>query len=120
MVIHAYTLDLADDPALVAAYRHHHERIWPEVADALRTVGIRGLQIYLRGTRLFMCVEAVDGFDADRDLARYAALPRVPEWEALMQTFQRQLPGAREGEWWQPMECLFDLAAQPEGRRRDG
>lgn len=114
MVRFAYALDLVDDPAAIAEYRHHHERIWPEVAAALRALGLRHLRIYLWGTRLFMHFEAPSGFDPAIGFAAYAKAARVPEWEALMQRFQRQLPGAAPGEWWQQMECIFDLDAQPD------
>jgi hypothetical protein len=30
-----------------------------------------------------------------------------------MRTFQRQVPGARPGEWWSAMELVFDLDQQP-------
>jgi hypothetical protein len=30
-----------------------------------------------------------------------------------MRTFQRQVPGARPGEWWSSMELVFDLDQQP-------
>ncbi|MFM7281071.1 MAG: L-rhamnose mutarotase, partial [Planctomycetia bacterium] len=36
----AQTLELVDDPARIAEYRRAHERIWPEVAAALRAAGI--------------------------------------------------------------------------------
>jgi L-rhamnose mutarotase len=30
------TLDLKDDPALIAEYRKYHEKIWPEVTQSLK------------------------------------------------------------------------------------
>ena len=35
------TVDLKDDPAVIAAYKEHHRRVWPEVLSSLRAVGIR-------------------------------------------------------------------------------
>ena len=35
------TLDLKDDPALVAEYRKYHENIWPQVTQSLRDCDIR-------------------------------------------------------------------------------
>ena len=32
---HVLTVDLKDDPALVAAYRAHHRAVWPEVQASL-------------------------------------------------------------------------------------
>jgi len=109
----AQTLELVDDPARIAEYRRAHERIWPEVAAALRAAGIGEMRIFLHGTRLFMCFEAPDDFDPARDYQRYAADPRCQEWERWMRSFQRPVPGATGGSWWTPMECVFDLASQP-------
>jgi L-rhamnose mutarotase len=112
------TLDLKDDPRAVAAYRRHHRGVWPEVVTSLRRVGVRGLDIYLRGRRLVMVLETGPGFDRRRAMARHVrSHPRCAEWEALMKTLQRRLPGARRGEWWAPMERVFHLRARG-GRTR--
>jgi L-rhamnose mutarotase len=105
----AQTLDLKDDPALIAEYRGHHQRVWPEVVLALRSAGIHSMRIYLAGTRLFMTFEAPDGFDPARDFQSYADDPRCAEWDALMRTYQRQVPGTPSGAWWMPMELVFEL-----------
>ena len=53
------TLDLRDNPELIAEYRRRHskEHIWKEVMEGIRQVGILEMEIYLLGTRLFMIVE---------------------------------------------------------------
>ena len=79
------TVDLRDDPEAIAAYREHHRRVWPEVLDSLRTVGVRNMDIHLLGRRLVMVVVMEDGLDITRAFARHAASsPRVAEWERLM------------------------------------
>ena len=52
------TLDLRNDPELIAEYRRRHSRenIWPEVMAGIREVGILEMEIYILGTRLFMIV----------------------------------------------------------------
>lgn len=108
----AQALDLADDPALIAAYKEHHRAVWPEVVAALRAIGITRMRLFRHGTRLFMYYEAPDSFDPSRDYQAYAANARCAAWDALMRGFQRRVPGARPGEWWSPMELVFDLEAQ--------
>ena len=56
-----------------------------------------------------MLVETDDGFEPAR-YQDYARDPRAREWDALMRTFQRPAPFAKEGEWWSPLEEVFDLA----------
>lgn len=108
----AQAMDLVDDPALIRAYREHHRSVWPEVVVALRAIGIDRMKIFLHGTRLFMYYEAPDAFEPDRDFQTYAANPRTAAWDVLMRTFQKRVPGARQDQWWAPMELVFDLDAE--------
>lgn len=105
------TLDLRDDPKLIAEYcrRHSQSEIWPEVLDGIRQVGILEMEIYLRGTRLFMILEAPASLDLDAAMERLATLPRQQEWEDYMSIFQLTAPGASSSEKWQPMERVFHL-----------
>ncbi|MHC5114244.1 MAG: L-rhamnose mutarotase [Planctomycetota bacterium] len=109
MKSYAQALDLKDDPELIEAYRQHHRHVWPEVIEALKTIGIVRMRIFLLGTRLFMYFEAPDDFDPARDFQNYTATNRAREWDDLMRTFQRKLPEAAPGDWWAPMEPVFDL-----------
>jgi L-rhamnose mutarotase len=108
---HCLTLDLRDDPELIAAYRAHHEHIWPEIARSIRDAGIVSMEIYLRGTRLVMIMEVTPGFSFEAKAAADRANPAVQAWETLMWTFQQALPDAPPGTKWQPMERIFSLPA---------
>ena len=57
-----------------------------------------------------MVIEADDDFDAARYQA-YAQEPRAEAWDALMRRFQQPTPFAKEGEWWAPLEEIFDINA---------
>lgn len=103
------TLDLKNDPGLIAEYKRYHEKIWPEITRSIRDAGIENLEIYLRGTRLFMILEAAEDFSFERKAAMDRANPKVQEWENLMWKFQQALPGARPDEKWLPMERIFEL-----------
>jgi len=108
------TLQLVDDTALIERYKEHHRAVWPEVTARLRDVGITQMRIYLLGRRLFMYVEADDGFDPATDFARINDDPRSREWDQLMRTMQERVTEAAAGEWWAALEQVFDLSAQPE------
>lgn len=105
------TLDLRDDPALIAEYRrlHSQEGVWREILDGIRRVGILEMEIYLVGTRLFMLVETPLDFDWDTAMARLATLPRQAEWEALTGRYQQARAGASSAEKWRLMERIFHL-----------
>ncbi len=105
------TLELRDNPELIAEYRRRHsaELAWPEIRQGIREVGILEMEIYIRGTRLFMIVETPLDFDWDTAMARLATLPRQQEWEDYMAMFQQAAAGASSAEKWQPMERMFYL-----------
>lgn len=105
------TLDLKDDPDLIADYCRLHEQghIWQEILEGIRSVGILEMEIYLLGTRLFMIVETPTDFDWQAAMARLATLPRQAEWESLTARFQQASADAASAEKWQLMQRIFHL-----------
>ena len=105
------TMELRDEPALIARYRraHSREESWKEVRDGIRQVGILELEVYLVGTRLVMIVETPLDFDWDKAMAELATLPRQEEWEAFVAQFQKCDAAATSDEKWQMMERIFYL-----------
>jgi L-rhamnose mutarotase len=103
------TLDLKDDPKLIAEYKRYHEKIWPEIKESIKNSGIRDMEIYLLGTRMFMIMEVDDKFSFDAKSEADRGNPKVQEWEKLMWKFQEPLPQAKPGEKWMLMERIFKL-----------
>jgi L-rhamnose mutarotase len=104
-----FTLDLKDDPVLIAEYRKYHEDIWPEITQALKDSGIEDLEIYLFGTRMFMTMEVNENFSSEKKAKADQQNPKVQAWDQLMWKFQRALPEAKPGEKWLRMERIFKL-----------
>ena len=105
------TMDLKDDPQLIAEYRRRHsrEKAWLEIRQGIREVGILEMEVYLLGTRLVMVVDTPLDFDWDSAMARLATLPRQQEWEEYMAMFQQCRADATSDEKWQMMERIFYL-----------
>lgn len=103
------TLDLQDDPKLIAEYKRYHEKIWPEITKSIKDAGVLDLEIYLRGTRMFMILEVDESFSFERKADADRKNPKVQEWEELMWKFQNALPDSQPGEKWLPMERIFIL-----------
>ncbi|MBQ6694291.1 MAG: L-rhamnose mutarotase [Bacteroidaceae bacterium] len=105
------TLDLKDNPELIAEYRKRHSEgeAWQEIMDGIREVGILEMEIYLVGTRLFMIVETPLDFNWSEAMSRLSTLPRQQEWEDYMSEFQVAPPGASSDEKWVLMERIFHL-----------
>ena len=109
MPLFAQTIDLVDDPALIAQYEAHHRAVWPETLAALRRIGITGMTIWRTGTRLFMVFEAPASFNPATDFQSYAADPKAAEWDALMRRYQHPIPNAHPSDWWTAMTPIFHL-----------
>ena len=105
------TLDLKDDPELIAKYREAHSRLkaWPEIREGIRAVVILEMEIYILGNRLFMIVETPLDFDWDSAMAKLATLPRQAEWEDYVAMFQACQPGSASNEKWKLMDRMFYL-----------
>ena len=89
------TMDLKDDPELIAKYRecHSKEKSWREIREGIRSVGILEMEIYICGNRLFMIVETPIDFD----------------WEDFVSVFQQCRKGELAKEKWSMMERMFYL-----------
>ena len=106
---YCFTLDLKNDPELIAEYRKHHETIWPEITESIKNSGIVDMEIYLLGTRMFMIMEVNESFSFEKKAKSDRQDPKVQEWEQLMWKFQQTLPQAKPGEKWLRMERIFKL-----------
>ena len=76
------TLDLKDDPGLIAEYKRYHEHVWPEIVESIKDSGILDMEIYLLGTRMFMIMDVNESVSL----------------EALMWNIQQAMPDAQPGE----------------------
>jgi L-rhamnose mutarotase len=103
------TLTLKDDPALIAEYIDTHKRVWPEIMEGIKSVGITNMEIFINGRVLFMIIDTVEGFDREKAFARLATLPRQAEWEEYVSKFQEAAPGSTSGEKWKQAERIFSL-----------
>ncbi len=105
------TMELKDEPALIARYRRAHSRegSWPEIREGIRQVGILEMEVYLFGNRIVMVVETPLDFCWDEAMARLATLPRQAEWEEFVAQFQQCDASATSDEKWQMMERIFHL-----------
>jgi len=103
------TLDLKDDPELIAEYKRHHEHVWPEIIESIKHSGIDDMEIYLLGTRMFMIMEVNESFSFEAKAQADQVNPKVEEWEELMWNFQKPLTQPKAGEKWLLMERIFRL-----------
>jgi len=102
-------IDLVNDPESIKEYEHHHANVWPEVEKIMRDSGIVLMEIYRVEARLFMIMEVKEDFSFEKKEAMEEKNPTVQEWEKLMSTYQKVLPGALPGEKWRLMTKIYEL-----------
>jgi len=102
-------VDLKDDPKLIREYDQHHQAVWPEILDSIRSAGIESMEIYRVQNRLFMIMEVKENFSFKKKSEADAANTKVQEWEQLMWKYQKALPFAKPGEKWVLMEKIFEI-----------
>jgi L-rhamnose mutarotase len=103
------TLDLKDDPILIAEYEAWHQKVWPEIIHSIRSSGIENMQIYRFANRLFMIMEVNKKFSFEKKRTADAGNAKVQEWEELMWNYQQAIPGVKAGEKWVLMNKIFEL-----------
>ena len=101
------TLDLKNDPTLIAEYEDHHKKVWPEILESITGSGITNMEIYRYDTRLFMIMETDETFSFERKGAMDSANPIVQQWETLMLKYQQPFEGSTEK--WVLMDKIFQL-----------
>lgn len=106
------TLELINDPFLIAEYEHEHQQVWPEVIQGMKQVGILDMQIFRYENNLFMIVDTEDDFDWEKDMSRLATLPRQEEWESHVARYQKVNPWATSAEKWKRMDKIFELESK--------
>lgn len=103
------TLDLKNDPDLIAEYESYHQKVWPEILKSFSDSGISSMEIYRWENRLFMIIDAEEGFSFEKKVMADAENPVVQEWEMLMSAYQQKLPGVKNDEKWQLMKKIFKV-----------
>jgi L-rhamnose mutarotase len=106
---YCFALDLREDQAAIEAYKTHHQKVWPEILQQLKETGIREMEIYQVGNRLFMIMETEPEFSLEEKENKDRNNSRVQEWEALMSKYQQRLPFANPEEKWVLMDQIFKL-----------
>ena len=102
------TVDMPDNPQLIAQYIEHHKNVWPEVLESIRDSGITNMKIYHIGNRLFMYLTTSEEFTFEQKEQMDRSNEVVVKWEALMSEFQIPVPWATKGEKWTLMTEIFN------------
>ena len=105
------TLQLKDNPKLIEAYidQHSPQKMWREIIEGIKEVGIIEMELYISGNLLVMIVDTPDDFDWDAAMTKLASLPRQQEWETWNSQFQQCSPTDTSNQKWHMMKKFFHL-----------
>ena len=104
-------LTLKNDPELIKKYKEVHSagKVWPEITQGMKDVGILDMEIYIHNTLLFMIMDTVAGFDHEKAMMELAKKPRQSEWEKYVSEFQNSSEDASAADKWTLMERIFEM-----------
>jgi L-rhamnose mutarotase len=71
-------------PGTEMEYDRRHREVWPEVQEAIRESGMRGMTGFRRGTDVWYHVECEP--DRETAFARYGAMPVIRRWNEYYST----------------------------------
>ena len=103
------TTDLVNDSAAIKQYEYFHSKqgVWPEIKKANELSGINEIQIYRYNNRLVMMYSYPENADLTKMDSLYnSAGERVKEWGAMMNKFQRSIPGSDTTQKWVTMKLI--------------
>jgi L-rhamnose mutarotase len=101
-----YAFKLRIRPDAVDAYEREHQRVWPELLQKLKEVGVSDYSIFRRGQDLFLTLR-VDNFDqAWDDLDRD---PVNQRWQEFMSKLFEPVLDQQPGERFAMMKEVFHL-----------
>lgn len=107
---HVFAVRLVEDSSMVEKYLNYHKNIWPEVEAGFKKAGYENIRLYHYENYLSMIVKIPKGSDLGKmGQVSNDSHPRVAEWNKLMDSFQRGLPGTLEGQTWVEMEKYYEF-----------
>ncbi len=101
--------DLQENEEMIQEYEKFHEQIPAAIESSIRDSGIVTMEIFRAGNRMVMEIIAKEDFSFDLKAQMDLTNPAVIQWEALMSTFQKTIPSAKENEKWVLGTQIFKL-----------
>jgi L-rhamnose mutarotase len=101
-----YAFKLRIKPDAIEEYESAHQRVWPELLDKLKEVGIRDYSVFRRGQDLTLVMRTEDFDHAWDELDRD---PVNQRWQELMGRLFEPVPDQQNGERFAMLKEVFYL-----------
>ncbi|MCK0156109.1 L-rhamnose mutarotase [Cellulophaga sp. F20128] len=107
---YVYAVQLVDNPIKLQEYLKFHEKVWPEVEAGFKAAGYKSIRMYRFKNYVTMIIQVPKGTDLDKiGKTKELHTVRVTEWNAIMATYQKGIPGANEGATWVAMDKMYEF-----------
>ena len=106
---HVFGVRLVEDTVIIEKYLNFHQNVWPEVEKGFKKAGYEHIRLFRFGNYVTMVVKVPAGSDLGRmGQISSESHPRVAEWNKLMDSLQKGLPGTVKGQTWVEMEKIYE------------
>ena len=101
-----YAFKLRIKPDAIEEYEREHQRVWPELLDKLKEVGISDYSVFRRGQDLTLVLRAEDFDTAWNQLDKD---PVNQRWQEFMSRLFEPVPDQQSGERFAMLKEVFYL-----------
>jgi L-rhamnose mutarotase len=101
-----YAFKLRIKPDAIEEYEREHQRVWPELLDKLKEVGISDYSVFRRGQDLTLVLRTEDFDKAWDELDKD---PVNQRWQELMGRLFEPVPDKQSGERFAMLKEVFYL-----------
>lgn len=107
---YVFAVQLVNDPVKIQEYLEYHKKVWPEVESCFKAAGYKSIRLYRFENYLTMIVEVPKGVSLEEiGKADELQTEKVKEWNALMDSYQKGLPGTNAGATWVAMGKYYEF-----------
>lgn len=107
---YVFAVQLVNDPVKIQEYLEYHKKVWPEVEAGFRAAGYKSIRLYRYNNNLMMIVEVPKGVSLEEIGKAYELqTAKVKEWNTLMDSYQKGLPGTVKGTTWVAMNKYYEF-----------
>ena len=107
---YVFAVQLIDNDKKVEEYLNYHKQVWPEVEESFKKAGYEKIRLYRFGNFISMIVRVPKGSDLEKlGMKAESSHAKVKQWNNLMTTYQKGLPGVKSGTTWVMMDKIYEF-----------
>ncbi|PXX30584.1 L-rhamnose mutarotase [Arenibacter sp. ARW7G5Y1] len=107
---YVFAVQLVNDSHKKREYLDYHKKVWPDVEKGFKKAGYHSIKLYIYDNYITMVVKVPKGTDLEQmGATKELNTDKVKDWNSLMSSYQKGLPGTTEGTTWVPMVKFYEF-----------